>query len=85
MSRPARRPSRIRPPHRGRTPSVSSANRLTREVQPFVRPVPPRTRGITLPCSKPPKSPFPVELVVAILAILIALVFIQMNSNLIAH
>lgn len=85
MSRPARRPSRIRPPHRGRTPSVSSANRPTREVQPFLRPVPPRTRSITLPCSKPPKSSLPVGLVLAILAILIALVYVQMNSNLIPH
>lgn len=82
MSRPARRPSRIRLPHRGRTPSVSSANR---EVQPFLRPVPPRTRSITLPCSKPPKSSLPVGLVLAILAILIALVYVQMNSSLIAH
>lgn len=93
MSRPARRPSRIRPPHRGRTPSVSSANRLTREVQPFVRPVPPRTGGHR-------SSPIPPEpdglceklsvqekraLLLVALAILIVLVFVQMNSNLIPH
>ncbi len=84
MSRPARRPSRIRPPHRGRTPSVLS-NCSTREVQPFVRPVPPRTRSAILPCSKPPTCSFPLELVLAILAILMAVVFVQMNSNLIAH
>lgn len=92
MSRPARRPSRIRPPHRGRTPSVSSANRLTREVQPFVRPVPPRTGGRrTTPVTPPPDGPcgkLSVQerraLLLVALAILLALVFIQMNSNLVA-
>lgn len=92
MSRPARRPARIRPPHRGRTPSVSSANRPTREVQPFVRPVPPRTRGIKLQgmTHGPEHEPkFPtkeqIALLLVVLAIISALVFVQMNSNLIAH
>lgn len=93
MSRPARRPARIRPPHRGRTPSVSSANRLTREVQPFVRPVPPRTGGHkTTPVPPPPGGlcdKLSVQerraLLLVALALLLALVFIQMNSNLIAH
>lgn len=93
MSRPARRPSRIRPPHRGRTPSVSSANRPTREVQPFVRPDPPRTRGhktTTVPqppdglCEKLSVQEKRALLLVA-LALLLAWVFVQMNSNLIAH
>lgn len=92
MSRPTRRPSRIRPPHRGRTPSASSTSRLTHEVQPFVRPVPPRTGGHRL-TSVPPKPDGPCErlsvqekraLLLVALAILIALVFVQMNSNLIA-
>lgn len=99
MSRPARRPSRIRPPHRGRTPSVSSANRSTREVQPFVRPVPPRTRGhrsipIIDPSGKGWRKLFQEwiehlkewrEPLLVVLALIIALVFVQMNSNLIAH
>lgn len=92
MSRPARRPSRIRPPHRGRTPSVSSASRPPREVQPFVRPVPPRTVGHRTahvstepdgPCEKLSVREKRALLLVA-LAILLALVFVQMNSNLIA-
>lgn len=93
MSRPARRPSRIRPPHRGRTPSASSTNRLTHEVQPFVRPDPPRTgRHRTIPVPPPPIDPcekLSVQerraLLLVALAIIMALVFIQMNSNLIAH
>lgn len=94
MSRPARRPARIRPPHRGRTPSVSSAHRLTREVQPFVRPDPPRTGGRRMTSSPPPPPPpFPcrrfiqerLELVVAVLAFLMALIIVQINSNLIPH
>lgn len=93
MSRPTRRPSRIRPPHRGRTPSASSTNRLTHEVQPFVRPAPPRTVGIKgkplgskthkTGVQLPPKEL--IALLLAALAVLSALVFVQLNSHLIAH
>lgn len=96
MSRPTRRPARIRPPHRGRTPSVS-ANRPAREVQPFVRPVPPRTRGHrSIPVPEKTSKEWRElrkewiellkewrELLLVVLALIIALVFVQMNSNLI--
>lgn len=93
MSRPTRRSSRIRPPHRGRTPSASFTNRLTHEVQPFVRPAPPRTGGIkykkTLITTDGPVITLPpkeqIALLLVVLALLVALVFIQMNSYLIAH
>lgn len=93
MSRPTRRPARIRPPHRGRTPSVSSTNRAIREVQPFVRPVPPRTRGHrSIPITNTTNDKGLIEILkewreplLVFLALIIALVFVQMNSNLIAH